>query len=152
VRYVSDAALPVSKGLHDQTFPVIMQIEDGRWKGISVDLPSGRIDYRNPFPAVVPVGSQLRTWYGIPVAEHVVDFALAVRGLRQSEFSPQDAMMSLMMEIGAHESALHDGKRIALPLEGEPEADRLSRENLRQQFGVDPMDVEGMLAISYPKP
>ena len=152
VRCVSDAALPTSKGLHDQTCPVVMELADGRWKGISVDLPTGRIDYRNPFPAVVPVGSQLRTWYGIPVAEHVVDFALAVRGLRQSEFSPQDAMMSLMMEIGAHESALHDGKRIALPLEGEPEADRLARASLRAQLGADPMDIEAMLAISYPKP
>ena len=152
VRFVSDAALPASKGLHDQTFPVVMEIADGRWKGISVDLPIGQIDYRNPFPAVVPVGSQLRTWYGIPVAEHVVDFALAVRGLRQSEFSPQDAMMSLMMEIGVHESALHDSKRITLPLEGEPEADRLARESLRKQLGADPMDVEAMLAISYPKP
>jgi hypothetical protein len=61
-------------------------------------------------------------------------------------------MMSLMMDVGARESVLNDGKRIPLPPEGDIQADQMTRENLRQQLGVDPMDVEGMLAISYPKP
>jgi predicted dehydrogenase len=152
VRYCSDQALAAFGGQHDQAFQIVSENEDGKWKRIYVDLPTGHLEYANPFDAPGDPGHSNRAWYGIPVAEHVVDFALAARGLRKSEFSPQDAMMSLMMEIGAHESALHDGKRIALPLEGEPEADRLSRENLRKQFGADPMDVEGMLAISYPKP
>jgi hypothetical protein len=39
-----------------------------------------------------------------------------------------------------------------LPLEGEVAAERAAAANLRKQYGVDPMDVEGMLAISHPKP
>lgn len=80
------------------------------------------------------------------------DFVLAVRGLRESEFDEEDAMMSLMMEVSAKESALNEGKRIKLPLEGETETDMRTREALKKQFGVDAMDVEAMLAISYPKP
>ena len=83
---------------------------------------------------------------------HIVDFALTVRGLRDSEFNEQDALMSLMMEVGAKESALNEGKRIHLPLKGESKAGAMTREALTKQFNVDPFDVEGMLAISYPKP
>ncbi len=77
---------------------------------------------------------------------------MAVRGLRDSEFDEQDAMMSLMMDVGARESALKDGKRIALPLEGESEVDHTSQERLRRRFGVDPMDIEAMLSITSLKP
>jgi hypothetical protein len=90
--------------------------------------------------------------YSFAIAGHITDFALAVRGLCESEFDAQDAMMSLMMDVGAKESALNEGKRICLPLEGEVETDTQARKGLARQFGVDPMDVEGMLAISYPKP
>jgi len=72
-----------------------------------------------------------------------------VRGLRESEFTDEDAMMSLMMDVGARESVQKDGKRIELPLTGELESDARVREAQKAQFGVDPMDVEGMLAISY---
>jgi hypothetical protein len=37
-------------------------------------------------------------------------------------------------------------------MEGEPASERRIHDRLRQQFGVDPLDIEGMLAISYPKP
>ena len=60
--------------------------------------------------------------------------------------------MSLMMEVGAKESAINEGKRITLPLKEDTEADARPRENLKREYGVDPMDVEAMLAISYPKP
>ena len=83
---------------------------------------------------------------------HVINFALAMRGLRESEFDKEDAMMSLMMEMGAKESALNEGKRIRLPIEGELEAEALVRQAQQKQFGVDPMDVTGMLTISHSKP
>ena len=37
-----------------------------------------------------------------------------------------------------------------LPLEGEVEADALERERQRSTYGVDPMDVEAMLAARPP--
>ncbi len=152
VRYCSDQALAAIGGQHDQAFPIVSENEGGKWKRIYVDLPAGHLEYANPFDAPGDPGHSNRAWYGIPVAEHIVDFVLAARGLRPSEFSEQDALMSLMMEVGAHESARLGGQPVALPLTEETEADRLMRENLRKQYGVDPMDVEGMLAISYPKP
>jgi len=114
------------------------------------ETAEGLIQYVNPhrfagFQGKKPV-------YSFAIVDHIVDFVLAVRGLRESEFDDEDAMMSLMMEVGAKESAMNEGKRIKLPLEGETETDIMMRENLKKQFGVDPMDVEAMLAISYPKP
>jgi len=152
VRYCSDTALASGAGVHDKHFPIVDEYQDGRWKRIFVDLPVGHLEYANPFFHLKPTPQfESRPWYQIPVAEHVGDFALAVRGLRPSEFDEQDAMMSLMTEVAAHESELNDGARITLPLDGEPAAERAAVANLRKQYGVDPMDVEAMLAISYPK-
>ena len=50
--------------------------------------------------------------YNCAIADHISDFSLAVRGLRASEFDEQDALMSLMMDVGAQESALNQGQRI----------------------------------------
>ena len=74
------------------------------------------------------------------------------RGLRDSEFTAEDALMSEMMEIGAHESNLQEGRRIRLPLEGDLESDARTREAQRKQFGCDPLDVEAMLSVSFPRP
>lgn len=148
VRYCSTAQ---GRGIHDQTFPIIDEYENGVWTSSYVDLPIGRIEHTNPFrPSELP--PHINNWYGSPIMDHIVDFALSVRGLRNSEFDEQDALMSLMMETGAKESALNEGKRTKLPLKGESEVDMMTREALTKQFKVDPFDVEGMLAISYPKP
>jgi hypothetical protein len=93
-----------------------------------------------------------RDWYGVAVMDHVVDFVLAVRGLRASEFTDEDALMSDMMEIGARESALQEGRRIRLPVQGDLESDALERARQQARFGVDPLDVEAMLSLSFPKP
>jgi len=153
VRYLSDVALPTSRGIADQVFPIIMEQSEGQWDRIYVDLPVGRLGYDNRFMGMSLGPTYHRhPWYGVPVAEHIVDFALAVKGLRPSEFNEHDALMSLMMEIGARESALHEGRRLALPLSGDLEADSIERAKQKSLYGVDPMDVEAMLAISYPKP
>ncbi len=84
--------------------------------------------------------------------DHLVDFALAVKGLRDSEFTAEDALMSEMMEIGARESNLQEGRRIKLPIAGDLESDAIERDKQRKQFGCDPLDVEAMLAVSFPRP
>jgi len=151
VRWCSDEALARGRGFCDRTFPIVDEYEDRRWTRTYVDLPCGRVEHVNPFrPKELP--PHANDWYGSAVMDHVADFALAVRGLRESEFDEEDALASLMMEAGAHESALAEGQRIALPIAGEPETDRRAREEARRRFGVDPMDIDGMLALSYPKP
>lgn len=42
--------------------------------------------------------------------------------------------------------------RIKLPIEDDLEADALTREQQQKQFGVDPLDVEAMLSVSFPRP
>ena len=59
--------------------------------------------------------------------------------------------MSGMMEIGAHESNLREGCRIKLPIEGDLESDAIERESQKKRFGVDPLDVEAMLSVSFPR-
>ena len=48
--------------------------------------------------------------------------------------------------------SLGGSKRVALPIEGDLEADDLERKRQKEKLGVDPFDVEGMLSLSYPKP
>jgi predicted dehydrogenase len=162
LRYVSDVKLASAQeeanhlwggGVADIIIPVSHDVANDVWSGTHADTPAGRIAYENPLHPFAKIGKvNERNWYGVAVMDHVVDFALAVRGLRASEFTDEDALMSEMMEIGARESALNQGKRVPLPLEGDLEADAVTRDVLKKKYGVDPMDVEAMLSISYPRP
>ena len=162
LRYVSDARLAPAQeragklsggGVADVITAVIHDSTGEVWTGMHADTPQGRIAYESPLRTHVKCGKvSHRDWYGVAVMDHVVDFVLAVRGQRDSEFTDADALMSDMMEIGARESALQEGRRIRLPVAGDLESDALERARQRQQFGVDPLDVEAMLALSFPRP
>ena len=152
LRYCSQArrhqkgdSLSKGGGKADQVYPVEKEMaEDGQWIRTYCQTEDSVIEYINPH--------QLNSEKQNPIADHITDFALAVRGLRPSEFDEEDAIMSLMMEVGAKESAINEGKRITFPLKDETEADARTRNSLKREYGVDPMDVEAMLATSYPKP
>jgi hypothetical protein len=143
----------LNTGLRQATARVLIDTTGDVWTGMHADTPSGRIEYVSPLMTHAKCGKvNSRDGYGVAVMEHVVDFALAVRGLSTSEFTGEDALMSDMMEIGAHESNLQEGRRIKLPIEGDLESDTLTREAQRKQFGVDPQDIEAMLSVSFPQP
>ncbi len=150
VRYCSDEALSTGRGAHDQTFEIVDEVGNGGWTRTYVDLPSGRAEYVNPFRPT-RLSQHFLPYYSAPIMGHIVDFAQAVRGLQPSEFDEEDALMSLMMEAGTRESVLNGGVVITLPLTGDLTSDQLARNALQAQFGVDPMDIEAMLSISYPK-
>ncbi len=162
LRFVSDARLAPAQeaagslwggGQADVITPVIHDTTGEVWTGLHADTPLMRIVYENPLHPFAKMGKiSNRDWYGMAVMDHVVDFVLAVRGLRPSEFTDEDALMSAMMEIGARESALQEGRRIRLPVEGSLEADAIEREKQKKQFGVDPLDIEAMLSVSFPRP
>lgn len=160
LRYCSDAKFApaqegagdlVGGGMADVVTPVIQEMQDRQWLRSYAETPSGLIEYVNPFRPVEPA-QHADEWYGAAVMGHISDFALAVRGLCPSEFTDEDALMSEMMEIGARESALHEGKRVKLPVEGDLETDAMTRESLKKKYGIDPLDVEAMLSISFPRP
>jgi hypothetical protein len=162
LRYVSDSRLAPAQeavgnlnggGVADVITPVLSDETPELWTGIYADTPQGRIAYNTMLRGHIKVGLRYgRNSYAVEVMEHVVDFALAVRGLRDSEFTDEDALMSSMMEIGAHESALQEGRRVKLPIEGDLESDAIERAAQRKQFGCDPLDVEAMLSGSFPRP
>ncbi|OPZ83509.1 MAG: Oxidoreductase family, NAD-binding Rossmann fold [bacterium ADurb.Bin429] len=162
LRYVSEEKLAPAQeaaghlwggGYADVVTPVTHETTGDVWTGMRAETPSGVIAYESPLRAFAKMGKvNQRDWYGVAVMDHVVDFVLAVRGLRASEFTDDDALMSDMMEIGARESALNEGRRVTLPIAGDLECDALEREKQRKQFGVDPLDVEAMLAVSFPRP
>lgn len=140
-------------GRADEISPVISDTTGEVWYGMHANTPTGVISYKSPLRSHIKFGKvNQRDWYGVAVMDHVVDFVLAVRNLRESEFTAEDALMSDMMELGARESMLQEGRRIKLPLEGDLEADAIERNRQKDKFGVDPLDIEAMLSISYPRP
>ena len=116
-----------------------------------VDLPTGRVEYVNPHR---PGKSAYHhgNYYSAAVMDHIVDFAETIRLEKKSEYTDQDALMAMMMEVATRDSAIKNGERLSLPLKGESESDVLMRIKQRQEYGVDPLDVEGMLAIKFPRP
>lgn len=153
VRYCSDAVLN-TKAAADQIFPIQHHGEDGWWISTYVDLPLGRVEYRNLFPKPA-AGEKLhetRDYYNAAIMDHIVDFAQAVRGVKPSEYTDRDALMAMMMEVGCRESAIQHGQRLALPLTGDLESEAEVRAALSAKHGVDPMDIEGMLERAIPRP
>ena len=154
VRYCSDHALR-NGGVADDIFPVVHAAEDGHWISTYVDLPVGRIEVPNPYPSTRAAPSLEQhyghDYYAATVMGHIVDFARAVRGDGRSEFTDDDAKMSMMMTVAARESALRRGELVALPLSGALEGEERARKSLNAKYGADPLDVEAMLAVSYPR-
>jgi predicted dehydrogenase len=152
VRYCSDEALQ-NGAIADQIFPIQHLATNGCWVADQVDLPIGRVEYVNPYrPEQTPAMHATRDYYAAAIMDHIVDFARAVRGEAQSEYTDEDAMMAMMMEAATRESALRNGERLSLPLTGELESEQQMRQALKQKHGVDPLDVEGMLAVAVPRP
>ena len=151
------AEAPHPDAFASQLTPVTIQLRDMEWSTVEAWTPEGHIEYVNPFcdylmhhPRREPIMGQSHK-ERTAIADHVVDFVLAVKGLRDSEFTPEDGLAAQMMTVGAHESALHDGQRIELPIEGDVEVDAIQRQQQTEALGADPMDIEAMLAVPKAK-
>lgn len=150
IRYCSDRAL-AANGIADTVYPLVRVQENEFTRALTVNLPTGLISYLNPFYAAADNEDDVVDYYHAAVAEHVLDFAAAVRGEAKSEFSDEDALMSMMMGVAIDESVLQDGARIPLPLSDDLESERRSRQALKERFGIDPLDIEGMLDRDVPR-
>ncbi len=151
VRYCTEEALLQGGGRHDLSYPIVHLGDARDWLSSHVDLPTGRIEYCNAYRLGANAYHR-RNYYSAAVISHIVDFAETIRGLRESEYTDEDALMAMMMEVATRESALAEGRRLSLPLQGELESEVLLRAAEKERYGVDPLDIEGMLAISYPRP
>ena len=150
VRYCTAEAL-ANGGRHDVSFPIVHLGDGYDWLSSHVDLPTGRIEFVNPHRLGASAYHR-RNYYSAAVISHIVDFAETARGLRESEYSAEDALMAMMMDVATRESALQEGKRLSLPLADDLESEAALRAEETRRYGVDPLDIEGMLAISYPRP
>ncbi len=61
-------------------------------------------------------------YYHASVAEHVLEFAAVIRGEATSEYTDEDAIMAMMMDVASRESILREGARVKLPLAGRLDA------------------------------
>lgn len=139
------------RGFADWRGPVVTETDGTDWIRTWTETPEGTIAFASAIRATRPPFPD-RPTYHAPVMGHVIDFANAIRGVADSEFDDDDALTALAMDRGALESALRGGVELALPLDGDLEVDAIEEDRIRRTFGVDPYDVEAMLAISYPRP
>jgi hypothetical protein len=153
VRYASDEAL-ATKAAADMIFPIVHEAENDIWSRSYVDLPIGRVEYVNPYRMAPDsnVNHAHRNYYSVAIADHIIDFAQTVRGVKQSEYTDRDALAAMEMEVATRESAIRHGELIHLPLEGDLESEEKVRGELRAKHGVDPLDIEGMIGVKVPRP
>ncbi len=154
VRFCSDEALK-NGAVADSIFPIEHLVSGNNWLSSYVDLPTGRIEYINHHhydDKVLYKHALKRFYYGSAVMGHIVDFAETIRGVKTSDYSDEDALMAMMMEVATRESALQEGKRFSLPLLGTLESEEHLRAKEKALYGLDPLDIDGMLAFSYPRP
>ena len=74
-----------------------------------------------------------------------------IRGEATSEYTDEDSIMAMMMDVASRESILREGARVKLPLEGRLESEELTLAALRQKYGVDALDPEAMMDIAVPR-
>ena len=62
--------------------------------------------------------------------------------------------MAMQMTQACHESELRGGEQIPLPLAEDMDlrSEQEALDRMRREYDRDPMDVEAMLAVSFPRP
>ncbi len=150
VRYCSDRALETN-GIADVIYPIIFSQENEFLRKLHVDLPTGRVEYINPFYRPVEEAADAIDYYHAATAELILEFAQAIRGEATYEYSVEDAYMVQMMNAAARESLLQNGAKVTLPLDTEIESEAQLHAALKAKTGIDPLDVEGMLDYAAPR-
>ncbi len=147
VRYCSDEALAAG-AIADTVYPLVFAQENEFMKSLHVNLPIGKLEYVNPFYGPVHEPTNMLDYYHASVAEHVLEFARVIRGEGVSEYTDEDAIMAMTMDVATRESILREGARVKLPLQGRLESEERTLASLRAKYGVDPMDAEAMMEIA----
>ena len=146
----AEHGVPVIQSIADEVVDVVSEDDGHSWTRSYANTSAGRVEYVNPFRSDAYV--QARKDYGASLMSHIADFALDVRGVQKGEFDEEDALMSLAMSLACTLSESEEGRRIALPLVDEDAADAPARQSLQSEYGIDPMDVEGMMSVNYARP
>lgn len=143
-------------GGHTVSYPIQAVLElDGR------EVISERIPYKGPCKRLLvrlPDGEHV---YENPTAQHgllnnylsstalaCLDFAAALREGRPLGYTAHDALDACEVDAAAALSLQQNGARVCLPVRPDT---RDEIESLRSRTGVDPMDIEAMVDVAYPK-
>jgi predicted dehydrogenase len=113
---------------------------------LRVRLPEGVLAYENPM-----LNLGITNNYDSTVAQSTMDFVRAVRGEGPREFTVEQAIASGEMEAAFAASAALGGARVRLPVPEQTDAERAALAALTGKYGVDPMDVEAMIDVAFPK-
>ena len=150
VRYCSDAALETN-GIADVVYPIIFSQENEFLKKLHVDLPSGRVEYVNPFYRPAEEAADAIDYYHAATAELILEFGQSIGGEAIFEYSLDDAYMVQMMNAAARESLLQNGSKVVLPLDTELESEAQIHAAMKARTGIDPLDVDAMLDYAAPR-
>lgn len=150
LRIASDVAL-ASNGKADYVAAFRDTVEDATWVGSDVAVPGGVVEVAQRHRPGRVTGPKIREWDAAVVMEILVQFAEQVRGIRDADFSAEDAVMATEIEMACRDSARRGGKRIVLPVQsGQLYSEAAAAGKLRKQYGIDPLDVDAMIAVHFP--
>ncbi len=114
-------------------------------EAITVDLPDGPFVWHNPF---------LRYGIGereVAFATMLMSIVTAVREGREPLYGVANARLDLEVCVAARRSGRSGRQPIPLPLAPDPEEEEATRQHFLSLYGRDPYDVEGLLAVSFPR-
>ncbi len=129
---------------------VIYELDRGRFRRLYAALPERTIEYDNPYE-MKDFYRDAAPDYSMAIMDQIVDFALAVRGIKELEYRPEAARFAILTELAFEQSAREDGKRLMLREDMTFEVEKDVEKRLIAEYGVDPYDVEGMIALSFPR-
>ncbi len=118
----------------------------GDFYKLRVRLPQGTLEYLNPLFEYGITNNYLST-----VAQSSLDFVRVLREGARPEFSAEQAVISAEMESAFARSVELGGGRVNLPFDGQTTQDEETLAALRKSHGVDPLDVEAMIDVAFPK-
>jgi len=118
----------------------------GEFHKLRCRLPGRTVEYDNP---MLEYG--LTDGYLSSVAASLMDFHAQVRQHAEPEFGLEQAVASAEMESAFARSVELGGGRVELPFAEETQAERAALAAVRSQYGVDPMDVDAMIDVAFPK-
>lgn len=131
---------------HPKSMWYQMYPKDKAFVAVRVDLPDRTIRIENEF---LQYGVEMA--YHAEIAEHLKEFAELVRTGAPDRFTPDMAVMSMIMDLAATLSSERQGARVNMddPEIGHTDADNLAA--MKKDLGVDPMDVDAMVDYSFPR-
>ncbi len=141
---------PAVSAAHEEQSPVTHEFVGGDWRRSYLHWSGGMLQHVNPLrTAIAPAHPPAE--YAAAIMGVLVDFALAIRQLRASEFDAHTALDVMTTEAALRASAQRDGQRLQLPLAAPLESEIQLTQQLGRMYNTDIHDLEQMLDLMRSK-